>query len=486
MGETEHSPESQRGCTPAPRALLIDDSRAARRHVASLLERQGWQVHCAEDAAEGAAAALSHPPDLVISDLWMPGLSGLQLCRLLAQDPVTSGIPIVLMSARLDRQSLFWAKHSGAALAVNKDQLGELFDALPTLVPFHRGLRTPASSVVSVDAVPTRLSQLLDRMLFESVVAQEVRALGFAANVRQLFEGLVALLSQLLSYRWLGLVAGKGAGQIGCAHVHPDDQAAALPRALGALKYPTERDLVVVADDRGRPDSKTHGRPPSLGSGGQIVSHAIELGDVKVGRVALETWGPELTGLDQAVFDLARAELAPVARAVWLSEETRRLASTDMLTELWNRRQGGEYLEQAVAGARRYGHALSVAMLDIDHFKNINDTYGHASGDLALQQVSAILRRTVRKADAAVRWGGEEFLVVMPSTGAPGARVAGERFRQAVCARPLQLEGSEQLVVTVSVGLASFDQDGAPSLLSRADKALYAAKRRGRNRVEVG
>ena len=127
-----------------------------------------------------------------------------------------------------------------------------------------------------------------------------------------------------------------------------------------------------------------------------------------------------------------------------------------------------------------------MATLDIDHFKNINDTYGHASGDLALQQVSAILRRTVRKADAAVRWGGEEFLVVMPSTGAPGARVAGERFRQAVCARPLQLEGSEQLVVTVSVGLASFDQDGAPSLLSRADKALYAAKRRGRNRVEVG
>jgi len=482
----EQVPESQRGCTPAPRALLIDDSRAARHHIAGLLEQQGWQVHCAEDASEGAAEALSHPPDLVISDLWMPGLSGLQLCRLLAQDPVTAGIPIVLMSARLNRQSLFWAKHSGAALAVNKEHLGELFDALPTLVPFHRALRTPASSVVSVDAVPTRLSQLLDRMLFESVVAQEVRALGFAADARQLFEGLVALLSQLLSYRWLGLAVGMSAGRVSCLHVQPDDQAAALPRAREALRHPTERDFVVVADDRGRPDRKTHGRPPNLGSGGQIISHAIELGDVKVGRVALETWGPDLAGLDQAAFDLIRTELVPVVRAVWLSEETRRLASTDMLTELWNRRQGGEYLEQAVAASRRYGHALSVAMLDIDHFKHINDTYGHASGDLALKQIAAILRRTVRKADAAVRWGGEEFLVLMPSTGKPGARVAGERFRQAIGARPLQLEGSEQLVVTVSVGLASFDNDGAPSLLSRADKALYAAKRRGRNRVEVG
>ena len=199
----------------------------------------------------------------------------------------------------------------------------------------------------------------------------------------------------------------------------------------------------------------------------------------------MEICGRELVGIDQALFELLRNELVPVARAVWLSEETRRLASTDTLTGLWNRRQGREYVEQAVAASRRYGHALSVAMLDIDHFKSINDTYGHASGDLALQQVSAILRCNVRKADALVRWGGEEFLVLMPSTAKPGARVAGERYRQAICARPLQLEGSEQLLVTVSVGLASFENDDVPGLLGRADEALYAAKRRGRNRVEV-
>ena len=342
MDGTENGPGLKPG-TSDPRVLLIDDSRAARHQIAGLLQEQGWQVHCVDNAAEGAAEALSHPPDLVVSDLWMPGLSGLQLCRLLAQDPVTADIPVVLMSARLDRRSVFWAKHSGAALAVGKEQLRELLDALPTLVSLNRAPRTPPSSVVSVDAVPTRLSQLLDRMLFESVVAQEVRALGFAADARHLFEGLVALLSQLLSYRWLGLVLGEGTGRIGCVHVHPGDQPAALSRARQALHYPSERDLVVVADARGQPDPNRRGGSSRLGCEGQVVSHAIELREARVGHIAMEICGRELVGIDQALFELLRNELVPVARAVWLSEETRRLASTDTLTGLWNRRQGRSY-----------------------------------------------------------------------------------------------------------------------------------------------
>jgi two-component system cell cycle response regulator len=187
-----------------------------------------------------------------------------------------------------------------------------------------------------------------------------------------------------------------------------------------------------------------------------------------------------------AMLSLVARELVPAMRAVLLLQETQRLASTDVLTGLLNRRSGGEALKTAMTVAVRYGIVLSVAMLDLDHFKHVNDTYGHAVGDVTLQQVAKVLRTTTRAADSLVRWGGEEFLVLMPSTGMTGGRIAGERIRRAIAAAPVCIEGGRSLEVTVSIGLATCEkEESADELVDRADKALYAAKRRGRNRVEV-
>ncbi|TVR85463.1 MAG: PleD family two-component system response regulator [Spirochaetaceae bacterium] len=167
-----------------------------------------------------------------------------------------------------------------------------------------------------------------------------------------------------------------------------------------------------------------------------------------------------------------------------------RYALLDGLTGIHNRRYFDEQLEKELARNLREGYPLSVIMMDIDHFKEYNDNYGHGAGDKCLQKVAHALTDTLsRPGDTLCRYGGEEFVVLLPDSDATGARVVAERLREAVEALSLTHEYSAASpVVTLSLGVASVEpagqqKGGAESLLKRADEALYAAKRAGRNRV---
>jgi two-component system, cell cycle response regulator len=160
-------------------------------------------------------------------------------------------------------------------------------------------------------------------------------------------------------------------------------------------------------------------------------------------------------------------------------------AITDALTGLHNRRYMerhiGSLVEQSAAG----GKPLAVLMLDVDHFKEINDTYGHDAGDEVLREFALRIRKSIRGLDLACRYGGEEFLVVMPETDLSGAALVAERLRRTVASEPFALQQSERATnVTISVGIAALGPGDDPaSLVKRADQALYRAKRDGRNRV---
>ncbi len=160
-------------------------------------------------------------------------------------------------------------------------------------------------------------------------------------------------------------------------------------------------------------------------------------------------------------------------------------ASTDTLTGLPNRRSAMERLEQEWALTRRGDRALSCMMLDIDHFKAVNDTHGHQLGDLALQQVAAVLRATARAQDVVSRYGGEEFLVICPDTTVEAAHQAAERMRLAVAALQVPAASGQPLPLTISIGVAEKSQamQTLDELISRADRNLYAAKAQGRNRT---
>jgi diguanylate cyclase (GGDEF)-like protein len=166
---------------------------------------------------------------------------------------------------------------------------------------------------------------------------------------------------------------------------------------------------------------------------------------------------------------------------------TRRLASTDGLTGVYNHRTFQERLSQEIARAERYSHPLSMLMIDVDHFKVYNDTYGHPQGDIVLQELARLLQETSRASDTVARYGGEEFAIILPETNSVGAQKIAQRLREQVERYPFP--GREIMpggTLTISIGAATHASAGSKdALLQAADTALYTAKREGRNRICV-
>lgn len=184
-------------------------------------------------------------------------------------------------------------------------------------------------------------------------------------------------------------------------------------------------------------------------------------------------------------FVLARFEHE--RKRLQLEAELQQMARIDELTTLYNRRYLLERLAQEMLRARRYGSPLSLLMLDVDHFKRINDTYGHLVGDTVLATIATVLRRTIRATDIPGRYGGEEFCLILTETKLDGAQLMAERLRERIAAEVLPLAEGAALQVTCSIGAALLPSNLTRPLdfLELADRALYQAKATGRNRVVV-
>ncbi len=164
--------------------------------------------------------------------------------------------------------------------------------------------------------------------------------------------------------------------------------------------------------------------------------------------------------------------------------ELDRVSRIDMLTNIYNRRHLDEHLRRAISGARRHGRTVGVLLVDIDHFKDVNDQYGHLAGDAVLKEVAARLQSAMRTEDALGRWGGEEFIAVLTDTPGEAIGVLAERMRQAIASTPFVLDDGTRIRVTVSIGHTAGTED-AEVLVHRSDDALYVAKEAGRNQVAV-
>ncbi len=188
----------------------------------------------------------------------------------------------------------------------------------------------------------------------------------------------------------------------------------------------------------------------------------------EMSRVSLEQQASEIVKLAEELYaEKARAE---------------KLSVTDRLTGLFNRLKLDEALIYELERAKRYGHPLSIILFDIDHFKQVNDTFGHKVGDDVLASIAKVAAKKVRAIDIVGRWGGEEFMVICPETDLPSARAVAERIRTGVAAHSFPSVGRK----TASFGVATvLSKDNADAITRRADEALYRAKKGGRNRVET-
>jgi len=456
------------------RVLLVDDSPSARHVLEQRLSERGYEVTSAADGVAAAELALSQPPDFVVTDLWMPGVSGVQLCRLLRAEPRTAHVPIILITGESQRRSRFWARTAGAADYVAKNDPARLFDTLERLAAEFPANPPEVAYAASRTPVQHRIFQRLDAALFESVVAGEVRALAHAeGEADSVFRGLAKFASEVAAYRWLA-VQFRAPSRL-FVHSDPSECVAAEAEARAALNVGPEVEAVRVTDDRagtGRPT------PPLVAE--------VRGGGRGIGAVAL---GPSPRGAsseDRQLVSIFAAELGGPLRIVALVEQARHLAMSDPLTGLLNRRAGMDVLLRSFASFERHGHPLAIMLLDIDHFKRVNDTHGHESGDAVLSGVADVLRAMARRTDFVVRWGGEEFVVVLGNTGLPAAAIPAERLRKALMEHQFHLPDGGDLQITGSIGIAAaLKGERIDALIARADQAMYLAKSRGRNRCVI-
>ncbi len=224
--------------------------------------------------------------------------------------------------------------------------------------------------------------------------------------------------------------------------------------------------------------------------GGAIRSQAaipLRTGDTLIGALVVGSFTMrELSASEMERLQVIGNQASLALQNALLHEKLERLSVTDRLTELYNHGYFQQRLEEELGRAERFEHPLALIMLDIDDFKQFNDSYGHPRGDKVLRQVSAIIRDNLREMDVAARYGGEEFVVVLPETEAPGAAIVAERIRERVAGYPFV--GSEDLPPvrkTASVGVAAYPAHAKTQsgLIEAADRAMYEAKRQGKDRV---
>ncbi len=475
------SEANQGGKAPGTfRVLVVDDSPSIRRRVVQKLETMSFHITEASSGEEALALTLEQTFDLVVSDIEMGSITGVQLCRVFRGDPGMADIAFVLLTATKEAKTRFWGRNAGADVYLAKEDMDELL--LPTIEKLMKG-RTPRDSVrPELTGTPLeRVSAVLDHHLFDVVVQSEVRRLMDHVHDRIEFGSKVLeLTAEVIGCPYLVLhLLGPGGPtySVRARGPWPEGDSTA---GLAALAIP-EKSLAAT--------HTTVAPDPKFGSGHIAVGGRCHTCEIRVRDETLGSLqvfgGPNVCAeTDVRTVTLIADALGVVVKSLFLMEETQLLALTDGLTGLYNRRHASKRLEEEIARARRNNTGLCVAMCDVDHFKAINDEFGHSAGDRVLKQIADSLTEYVRRNDIVSRWGGEEFLVIFSEIKLAAARIVAERLRGRLATTP-EVEGGPQQI-SVSIGLATLGRDSsADSLIEQADQALYRAKARGRNRVEV-
>jgi two-component system cell cycle response regulator len=479
----------------APRILVADDSPLVLRMMEKLFQGEGFEVETARDGLEAMEKAIAGDFNLFILDVMMPRMNGYQACRILKTEPTTQPIPVVILTSKDQAGDKFWGLEIGADHYVTKDsdpqRILELVKGVVAAQASAPRAARPEAQRTSVDIL-SRVNDLLDRKLFEATILQEIgRVARSLVHFDETFTSIMAVVARVVDY-------SVGA----MAFVEDEDLEVVLvlrrPAAPAAVEEAKARLLEAVARYRkpGESFAKVQARlfapggdaaqdPPEAALGG-FASFPIVTNGRLTGLLALGGKAAARIGADTGKFLADAANLAHiVAVNSRLVDRLRNLSIRDGLTDLYNHRHSVELLGHEFERVGRYEGGVTVLMIDIDHFKRVNDELGHPAGDIVLREVARLIKDTLRSVDALGRYGGEEFLAILPHTGPEEGRMTAERVRRAVEEHVFRAAGRE-LRLSVSVGTASYPQavvDSPAALIRLADAALYQAKNAGRNRV---
>jgi two-component system cell cycle response regulator len=449
------------------RVLVVDDVPANVKLLEARLSAEYFDVITAHSGAEALAVCERAECDIVLLDVMMPDMDGFEVCRKLKSNPATHHIPVVMVTA-LDQPS-----DRVCGLEAGADDF----------------LTKPVSDVALVSRVRSlaRLKMVTDELRMRAHTAREI---GIQSPEREAVtetgrNGRILIVDdRQTSYdRIVATLSDEHKVEL------ETDPAEALFHAAEG-----NYDLLIVSLGLQNFDGlRLCSQVRSLERTRNVPILAVAEADNNERLVR----GLEIGVNDYLIRPIDKNEmLARVRTQIKKKRYTERLrdnanksiemAITDALTGLNNRRYMETHLASLVEQAAARGKPIAALILDIDYFKAVNDRYGHDAGDDVLREFSLRIRKSIRNIDLACRYGGEEFVIVMPETDMAVATMVAERIRRRIATEPFAIQqGAHNLEVTISIGIAAIGDEGdtAAAILKRADTALYRAKRDGRNRV---
>jgi two-component system, cell cycle response regulator len=447
------------------RVMIVDDIEVNVKLLEAKLSSEYFDVLSASDGSTALAIADAEMPDVILLDIMMPRMDGFEVCRRLKANPRTAGIPVVLVTALSDTASRLLGLEAGADEFLTKPVSDvALFARVRSLARLKRMMdesrlreeicgRFGGSHAASEDLSPARI------LLLEADPISAARIAGALKPIAQAMIGATtcieaqARLDRDTELLIASLTVPDGDPLRLVSHCRANDVFRQLP-------------ILLIAEDR---DLPRLAKGLDLGANDYLI-RPIERNEL----------------LARSTTQVRRKRLQD--RLDQNYQRSLTLALADELTGLYNRRFLFAHLDELFRQVRDGGFGAAVLLFDIDYFKKVNDSHGHAAGDDVLRELAARAMSCVRSADLVARLGGEEFAVVMPEMDLAVAAGAAERLRAAVARAPFAIRGSGvTLNITVSIGVTTIapKDDDRDRVLKRADEALYSAKANGRNRVVV-
>lgn len=481
----------------AYKILLIDDSLTQLEALKVQFINAGYEVETARNGGEGYQKVFESAPDLVLSDIIMPNLNGYQLCRLLKNNPVTKKIPVILLTVLDKKIDEFWGNKSGADGFIFKTAGFEEINAIasdfinnyPVDEEYKQILK---SNIVSDESIQNQINSILDELLMNSTFLNEFRDLGeFISHEKVLVEKVFDLIGSFVDYNIAGIFFNNlDKNEKNILHLDINKNFVS-----GFVVEKIKRDFFASM-----PNLKEF---TISDFGHDLVKETIEeedkimsISELKTVHIAPIISDEKLLGgicfynkeecnyPEFKFYKTMMSELLLLFKMRYLYSETEYLSVTDGLTGLYNRRHFEFNIEREFLRTKRYPCELSLAMLDIDYFKKVNDNYGHQFGDYVLREISRLMALSFRKTDMIYRYGGEELVVILTETSLDNALIPLERLRETVSKHEF-IYNNVQADITISIGVSSVSAsvESQVQLIESSDKALYMAKQDGRNKV---
>jgi two-component system cell cycle response regulator len=450
------------------RILIVDDTPLNVKLLAAKLAHDYYIISTATNGVEALAKVAAEKPDLVLLDVMMPEMDGFETCRRLKSDPATAYIPVVIITALSDVADRVRGLAAGA-----DDFLGKPINDLALMARIRSLLRM--------------------KILMDEWRLREATALQLSPSAEPLVDPLNVRDSRILivdDQKADGEFIHQALAPLS-AHIAQVSTVTQAEDALASGAYDLVFSNLDLHDEDGlticsrlRTNPATRHVPILLLANPDEVTRVAKGLDLGANDYLLRPFDTH------ELFARTRTQLRHKRNYDRLRntlEQNLMMALVDPLTGAFNRRYLDAHLPRFLMHTAGIKKSLSVQMIDIDHFKRVNDAHGHPAGDAVLKEVARRISNGVRPSDFFVRMGGEEFAVVMPETELSNTVKIAERLRQSIAETPIPLpDGSESLTITVSIGVAETYPavEGLPNkVFDRADAALFRAKESGRNRV---